>query len=64
MNAGRKPVISTHKNKEMVKDISIEQITPYIWLSQKYMEYQAVGYLSLNITGNECQSNANMENNS
>ena len=29
------------------------------------MEYQAVGYLSLNITGNECQSNANMmENNS
>ena len=24
------------------------------------MEYQAVGYLSLNITGNECQSHANM----
>ena len=24
------------------------------------MEYQALGYISLNITGNECQSNANM----
>jgi hypothetical protein len=25
MNAGRKPVISTHKNKEMVKDIILNK---------------------------------------
>ncbi len=35
MNAGRKPVISTHKNKEMGKRHSIEQITQDIWLSQR-----------------------------
>ena len=52
-NAGRKPVISTDKNKEMVKRHHIEQITQNIWLSRKYMEYQAVGHISLNITGNE-----------
>ncbi len=28
------------------------------------MEYQAVGHISFLTTGNECQSNANMENNS
>ena len=64
MNAGRKPVISTDKNKEMVKDIGTEQITQDIWLSQKYMEYQAVGHISFLTNGNECQSNADMENNS
>ena len=63
-NGGRKPVISTDKNKEMVKDIGTEQITPDFWLSQKYMEYQTFSYISFLTTGNECQSNANMENNS
>ena len=44
---------------------STEQIIQDIWLSQKYMEYQAVGHISFLTTGNECQSNANMmENNS
>ena len=44
---------------------STEQITQDIWLSQEYLlEYQAVGYLSLNITGNECQSYTDMEDNS
>jgi hypothetical protein len=28
------------------------------------MEYQAIGYISFLTTGNECQSNANMEDNS
>ncbi len=36
-NAGRKPVISTHKKQRDGKRHSIEQITPYIWLSQKYL---------------------------
>ena len=33
-------------------------------ISKIPLEYQAVGYLSLNITGNECQSYADMEDNS
>ena len=28
------------------------------------MEYQAIGYISFFTTGNECQSHADMENNS
>ena len=63
-NGGRKPVISTDKNKEMVKDIVLNKSPENIWLSQKYMEYQAVGYISFLTTGNECQSHANMEDNS
>jgi transposase len=57
MNAGRKPVISTDKNKEMVQDIILNKSpTHNIWLSQKYMEYQIVGYyISFLTTGNECQ---------
>ena len=39
-------MISTAKNKEMIKDIVLEQITKNIWLSKKYMEYKASGYIS------------------
>ena len=63
-NGGRKPVISTDKKQRDGKRHSTEQVTQNIWLSQKYMEYQAVGYISFLTTGNECQSNADMENNS
>src|SRR5512134_722160 len=62
-NGGRKPVISTDKNKEMVKDIVLNK-SPQTFGYQKYMEYQAVGNISFLTNGNECQSNANMENNS
>ena len=63
-NGGRKPVISTDKNKEIDEGYSIEQIAQDIWLSQEYMEYQTFGYISFSLIGNECQSNANMEDNS
>ena len=53
-NGGRKPLISTAKNKEMIKNIGTEQITTDIWLSKKYMEYKASGYISFLFTGNEC----------
>jgi hypothetical protein len=44
MNAGRKPVISTHKNKEMVRNSTKSPKT----FGYLYMEYQAVDcYLSL-----------------
>jgi hypothetical protein len=39
-NGCRRPVISTERNKEMIKDIT-KQIAKDIWLSQKHMEYQA-----------------------
>ena len=37
-NGGRRPMISTAKNKEMIKDIVLYK-SPVIWLSEKYMEY-------------------------
>ena len=64
-NGGRKPVISSDRNKEMIKEVvGPEQVTQNIWLSQEYMEYQALGYISFLTIGNECQSNADVENNS
>ena len=63
-NGGRKPVISTYRNKEMVKDIVLNKSSKNIWLSQEYLEYQTFGYLSHITIGNECQSYADMEDNS
>ena len=63
-NGGRKPVISSDKNKRNDKRHSIKQISQDIWLSQEYLEYQTFSYISFFITGNECQSNANVEDNS
>lgn len=63
MNGGRKRVISTDKNKEMVKDIVLNK-SPKSFGYQEYLEYQAVGYLSFLTTGNECQPNTDVENNS
>jgi hypothetical protein len=58
-NGGRKPVISTDKNKEIVKDIVLYK-SPKTFGYLKYLEYQAVGYISFIAAGNECQSNADM----
>jgi transposase len=60
MNAGRKPVISTDKNKEMVKDIILNKspqnfgYLKNIWSIRLLATY-------LFIIGNEYQSYANME---
>lgn len=62
MNGGRKPVISTDKNKEIVKDIVLNKSPKtFGYLKNTCMEYQVIGYISFLTTGNECQSNANME---
>ena len=44
-NGGRKPVISSDRNKEMIKDIILNN-TPNVWLSQEYLEYQTFSHLS------------------
>ena len=62
-NGGRKPVISTAKNKEMIKGYRTEQIAKDIWLSKKHMEYKATGHPSFLTSRNQCQSHANMEDN-
>ena len=51
-SGGRRAVISTAKNKEMIKDSCTEQITEDIWLSKKYLEYEASGYIPFLFTGN------------
>ena len=62
-NGGRKPVISTDRNKEMIKDIVLNK-SPKTFGYLKNTEYQTFSYLSHITIGNECQSNADVENNS
>lgn len=62
-NGGRRPVISTTKNRDD-KRHCVEQITQNIWLFKKYMDYQTPGYLSYLTFRNECQSHADMEDSS
>ena len=66
MNAGRKPVISTGKNKEMVKDILLNKSpTTFGYLKNTWSIRLLATYLSSLLEMNECQSYANMmENNS
>ena len=61
MNAGRKPVISTHKNKEMVKDIILNKSPKtFGYLKNTCGVSGCWPHISFLTTGNECQSNANM----
>ncbi len=64
-NGGRKPVISTEKNKQMIKDIVLNKSPRTFDYLKKYMEYQATGrIISFFTPRNQCQSHANMEDNS
>ena len=63
-NGGRKPVISSDKNKETIKDIVLNKSPKTFGYLKNTLEYQTFSYISFFITGNECQSNANVEDNS
>ena len=58
-NGGRKPVISSDRNKEMVKDIVLNK-SPQTFGYLKYLEYQTFSYISFLTIENECQSDADM----
>ena len=64
-NAGRKPVISTDKNKEMIKDIILNKsLHTFGYLKNTWSIRLLATYLSSLLEMNECQSNANVEDNS
>ena len=46
MNGGRKPVISTDKNKEMIKDIVLNKSPKTFGYLKNTMEYQTFSYIS------------------
>ena len=62
-NGGRKPVISTDKNKEIVKDIVLNKSPKtFGYLKNTWsIRLLATSFLT---TGNKCQSHADMEDNS
>ncbi len=51
-NGGRKPLISTAKNREMIKEMVLNKSLRTFGYLKKYMEYKTTGCISYPFTGN------------